>query len=58
MLQKCPVDVQTIKYLDQEIQIIVKTNGKAFIINEIQKEDLNFVLMAVALGPGIRLLYI
>ena len=35
MKKKYSVDVQSIKYKDEEIPIIVKTNGKAYIINEI-----------------------
>ncbi|HEY5555853.1 MAG TPA: hypothetical protein VIK44_02640 [Acetobacterium sp.] len=44
--------IQTIKYLEQEIPIIVKTNEKAFIINETIKEEPNFVFNGV--GVGIR----
>ena len=54
MIKKYSVNVQTIKYLDQEIPIIVKTNGKAFIINEILKEEPNFVFN----GGGVGTKYI
>ncbi|WP_331552290.1 hypothetical protein [Acetobacterium sp.] len=47
-----PWMIQTIKYLEQEIPIIVKTNEKAFIINETIKEEPNFVFNGV--GVGIR----
>lgn len=55
MMQKHSVDVQTIKYLDQEIPIIVKTNGKAFIINEILKEEPNFVFNGGGVGSKYRI---
>ena len=50
MLKKYSIQVQTIKHNGIEIPIIVKTNGKAYIINEIIKEEHNFVFNGGGIG--------
>ena len=55
MLKKYPIDVQIIKYLNHEIPIIVKTNGKAFIINAIFKVESNFVFNGGGVGTRYTL---
>ena len=50
MKKKYSVDVQSIKYKDEEIPIIVKTNGKAYIINENLMVENNHVFNGGGVG--------